>query len=113
MLVKENARHMGVIASDFSLKSQEPLNQKVHTLVSGLQVKNIQVKIFIFKLQVLDKLKNQFIDVRVPIRLLDILDEGKNPQLFTKEMLEDTKDRNKEVGHIFLLAKSDPIETII
>src|SRR4051794_33258690 len=37
-ILQENARHMGVIASDFSLKSQEPLNQKVHTLVSGLQV---------------------------------------------------------------------------
>jgi hypothetical protein len=36
--LKENARHMGVIASDFSLKSQEPLNQKVQTLLSGLQV---------------------------------------------------------------------------
>jgi hypothetical protein len=33
----------------------------------------------------------------VPIRLLDILDEGKNPQLFTKELLEDTRNRNKEV----------------
>jgi len=38
LLLKENARHMGVIASDFSVQSQEPLNQKVQTLVSGLQV---------------------------------------------------------------------------
>ena len=83
-LFQENARHMGVIASDFNLKSQEPLNQKVHTLVSGLQV--------------LDQMKNQFVDVRVPIRLLDILDEGKNPQLFTKELLEDTRNRNKELN---------------
>ncbi|KAF7634019.1 L51_S25_CI-B8 domain-containing protein [Meloidogyne graminicola] len=83
-LFQENARHMGVIASDFSLQSQEPLNQKVQTLVSGLQV--------------LDQLKNQFVDVRVPIRLLDILDEGNNPQLFTKETLEDTRKRNKELN---------------
>jgi len=48
-------------------------------------------------LKVLDQLKNQFVDVRVPIRLLDILDEGNNPQLFTKEALEDTRKRNKEV----------------
>uniref|UniRef100_A0A915MZG7 Mediator of RNA polymerase II transcription subunit 10 n=1 Tax=Meloidogyne javanica TaxID=6303 RepID=A0A915MZG7_MELJA len=81
---KENARHMSVIASDFSVQSQEPLNQKVQTLVSGLQV--------------LDQLKNQFVDVRVPIRLLDILDEGNNPQLFTKEALEDTRKRNKELN---------------
>lgn len=29
---------MGVLASDFVLKSQEPLNQKIHTMTSGLQV---------------------------------------------------------------------------
>lgn len=36
--IQENARHMGVLASDFVLKSQEPLNQKIHTMTSGLQV---------------------------------------------------------------------------
>ncbi len=35
---QENARHLGVIASDFTARSQEPLNQKVHTMISGLQV---------------------------------------------------------------------------
>lgn len=30
---------MGVIASDFATRSQEPLNQKVHTMISGLQVR--------------------------------------------------------------------------
>lgn len=41
---------MGVIASDFSLKSQEPLNQKVHTLVSGLQVNHSRFFLFFFYL---------------------------------------------------------------
>jgi len=81
---QENARHMGVIASDFTPKSQEPLNQKVHTMISGLQE--------------LDNLKNQFTDVRVPIELLDYLDQGKNPQLYTRECLERTKQKNKEVN---------------
>lgn len=35
---QENARHMGVIASDFNSRSQDSFNQKVHTLISGLQV---------------------------------------------------------------------------
>lgn len=35
---QENTRHLGVIASDFTARSQEPLNQKVHTMISGLQV---------------------------------------------------------------------------
>uniref|UniRef100_A0A914HXP4 Mediator of RNA polymerase II transcription subunit 10 n=1 Tax=Globodera rostochiensis TaxID=31243 RepID=A0A914HXP4_GLORO len=83
-LFQENARHMGVIASDFTSKSQEPLNQKIHTLISGLQV--------------LDQLKSQFTDVRVPIELLDYLDNGQNPQLYTKELLERTRQRNKELN---------------
>ncbi|KAL3110144.1 hypothetical protein niasHT_015747 [Heterodera trifolii] len=83
-LFQENARHMGVIASDFTSKSQEPLNQKIHTLISGLQV--------------LDQLKSQFTDVRVPIELLDYLDRGQNPQLYTKELLERTRQRNKELN---------------
>jgi len=75
---------LGVIASDFTLRSQEPLNQKLHTMVYGLQE--------------LDQLKNQFADVRVPIELLDYLDQGKNPQLYTRELLERTKQKNKEVN---------------
>ncbi|KAH7727171.1 Mediator complex [Aphelenchoides avenae] len=75
---------MGVIASDFSTRSQEPLNQKVHTMISGLQE--------------LDRLKNQFQDVKVPVELLQFLDEGKNPQLYTRECLQRTQAKNKEVN---------------
>mgnify|MGYP001574279816 CR=1 FL=1 len=39
---QENARYLGVIASDFTSRSQEPFNQKIHTLTSGLQV-NIRI----------------------------------------------------------------------
>lgn len=35
---QENARHIGIIVSDFSPKSQDILNQKIHTMISGLQV---------------------------------------------------------------------------
>lgn len=39
---------MGVIASDFTTRSQEPLNQKIHTLISGLHVRfNTQHFLFI------------------------------------------------------------------
>ncbi|VDP17007.1 unnamed protein product, partial [Onchocerca flexuosa] len=80
---QENARQMGVIASDFTTRSQEPLNQKIHTLISGLHE--------------LDHLKNQFMDVKIPLELLEYLDQGKNPQLYTKECLERTLNKNKEV----------------
>lgn len=81
---QENARQMGVIASDFTTRSQEPLNQRIHTLTSGLHE--------------LDRLKNQFMDVNIPLELLKYLDDGKNPQLYTKECLERTLAKNKEVN---------------
>uniref|UniRef100_A0A0R3RPT4 Mediator of RNA polymerase II transcription subunit 10 n=1 Tax=Elaeophora elaphi TaxID=1147741 RepID=A0A0R3RPT4_9BILA len=81
---QENARQMGVIASDFTTRSQEPLNQKIHTLISGLHE--------------LDHLKNQFMDVKIPLELLEYLDQGKNPQLYTKECLERTLNKNKEMN---------------
>uniref|UniRef100_A0AC34EZX8 Uncharacterized protein n=1 Tax=Panagrolaimus sp. ES5 TaxID=591445 RepID=A0AC34EZX8_9BILA len=34
---QENARHMGVIASEFTPRSQEPLLNKIHTMVHGLR----------------------------------------------------------------------------
>ncbi|MCP9262066.1 Mediator of RNA polymerase II transcription subunit 10 [Dirofilaria immitis] len=81
---QENARQMGVIASDFTTRSQEPLNQKIHILISGLHE--------------LDHLKNQFVDVKIPLELLDYLDQGKNPQLYTRECLERTLNKNKEMN---------------
>lgn len=35
---QENARQLAVIASDFQPKSQDALNQKLQTLITGLQV---------------------------------------------------------------------------
>ncbi|VDN53299.1 unnamed protein product [Dracunculus medinensis] len=81
---QENARQMGVIASDFTTRSQEPLNQKIHTLISGLHE--------------MDHLKNQFMDVKIPLELLEYLDQVKNPQLYTKECLARTLNKNKEVN---------------
>jgi mediator of RNA polymerase II transcription subunit 10 len=42
-------------------------------------------------------MKGQFMDVKIPLELLDYLDQGKNPQLYTREVLERTVNRNKEV----------------
>jgi len=81
---QENLRHLGVIATDFTAKSQDPLNQKVHTMISGLQE--------------LDHIKDQFLDVKIPIKLLNILDQGRNPQLYTCELLKETKELNKRVN---------------
>ncbi|KAI6196844.1 Mediator of RNA polymerase II transcription subunit 10 [Aphelenchoides besseyi] len=81
---QENARHIGVIVSDFSPKSQDVLNQKIHTMISGLQE--------------LNQIKNRYSDVKIPLEVLKALDEGKNPQLYTATCLERTLQKNKEVN---------------
>lgn len=74
------------------MQSQEVLNQKIHTMISGLQEMNA--------------MKNKYADVKVPLEVLDSLDEGKNPQLYTATCLERTLQKNKEInGKIELYKK--------
>ncbi|CAI5441647.1 unnamed protein product [Caenorhabditis angaria] len=81
---QETARHIGVIASDFNQRSQDTLNGKIYALIHGLQD--------------LDRVKNGFADTKIPLEILSFLDEGKNPQLYSKEVLERTLQKNKEVN---------------
>ncbi|CAB3404265.1 unnamed protein product [Caenorhabditis bovis] len=81
---QELARHIGVIASDFNQRNQDALNGKIYSLIHNMQE--------------LDNMKNSFNDVKVPIELLDILDRGENPQIFSKLVLERTLEKNKEVN---------------
>jgi len=100
----ENARHLCVIVSDFPPNSgggsasasgsgsaasggssQAVLNQKLQTLVSGLQE--------------LDHGKHQFQDVKIPLELFDqFVDTARNPQLYTKECMERTLNKNKQMN---------------
>lgn len=48
-------------------------------------------------LQEIDKLKNQVADVHVPFEVFDYIDQGKNPQLYTKDCIEKALTKNEEV----------------
>lgn len=48
-------------------------------------------------LQEIDKLKNQVQDVHVPFEVFDYIDQGKNPQLYTKDCIEKALMKNEEV----------------
>lgn len=51
-------------------------------------------------------MKNRFGDVKVPIDVLDKLDQGINPQVYTGECLKETLNKNKGVnGKIELYKK--------
>lgn len=48
-------------------------------------------------LQEIDKLKNHVQDFHVPLEVFDYIDQGRNPQLYTKDCLEKARTKNEEV----------------
>ncbi|GMS85105.1 hypothetical protein PENTCL1PPCAC_7280 [Pristionchus entomophagus] len=81
---QENARIMGSMAADFTTRSQDQFNQKIHTFISGLQQ--------------MDAMKHEFDEVKVPLELMEVLDRGETPFLYSKEILEKTQLKNEEVN---------------
>ncbi|XP_017775943.1 PREDICTED: mediator of RNA polymerase II transcription subunit 10 [Nicrophorus vespilloides] len=82
-LFAENVRQIHIIVSDFQPQSQNVLNQKLQALVHGLQE--------------VDKLKSQVQDVHVPLEVFDYIDQGRNPQLYTKDCIEKALAKNEQV----------------
>jgi len=79
----ENVRQIRIIVSDFQPQGQSVLNQKIQSLITGLQE--------------VDKLKGQVQDVHVPLEVFDYIDQGRNPQLYTKDCIEKALTKNEEV----------------
>ncbi|XP_059621491.1 mediator of RNA polymerase II transcription subunit 10 [Phlebotomus argentipes] len=79
----ENVRQIRIIVSDFQAQGQNVLNQKIQGLVTGLQE--------------IDKLKSQVQNVHVPFEVFDYIDQGKNPQLYTKDCIDKARSKNEEV----------------
>jgi mediator of RNA polymerase II transcription subunit 10 len=79
----ENVRQIHIIVSDFQPQSQNVLNQKLLALVHGLQE--------------VDKLKSQVQEVHVPLEVFDYIDQGRNPQLYTKDCIEKALAKNEQV----------------
>lgn len=66
----ETVNYVGIIAHDFQPQSQEVLNRKINNMVKGLTK--------------LNELKDNFENVMVPMEVLNYIDQGKNPQLYTQ-----------------------------
>ncbi|KAL0270914.1 UNVERIFIED_CONTAM: hypothetical protein PYX00_008184 [Menopon gallinae] len=79
----ENVRQIRIIVSDFQPQGQNVLNQKIQSLVHGLQE--------------IDKLKAQVQDVHVPLEVFEYIDQGRNPQLYTKDCIEKALTKNEQV----------------
>lgn len=48
-------------------------------------------------LQEIDKLKAQVQDIHVPLEVFDYIDQGRNPQLYTKDCIEKALTKNEQV----------------
>ncbi|XP_041375563.1 mediator of RNA polymerase II transcription subunit 10-like [Gigantopelta aegis] len=79
----ENTRQMGIIVSDFQPQGQNVLNQKIQTMVTEMQE--------------VDKFRSQMQDIQVPLEVFDYIDQGKNPNLYTKDCLEKALAKNELV----------------
>ena len=79
----ENIRQTSIIVSDFQPQGQNNLNQKIHSIVHNLQE--------------IDRCKNQFSDVTVPVSVLQYIDQGTNPQLYSKDLMERALEKNEQV----------------
>ncbi|KAK3525181.1 hypothetical protein QTP86_021402 [Hemibagrus guttatus] len=88
----ENIRQLGIIVSDFQPSSQTGLNQKLNLMITGLQD--------------IEKCRQQLNDIHVPLEAFEYIDQGRNPQLYTKECLERALAKNEQVkGKIDTLTK--------
>ncbi|CAB1460513.1 unnamed protein product [Pleuronectes platessa] len=88
----ENIRQLGIIVSDFQPSSQAGLNQKLNFVISGLQD--------------IEKCRQQLHEINVPLEVFEYIDQGRNPQLYTKECLERALARNEQVkGKIDTMTK--------
>lgn len=68
--------------SDFQPQGQAVLNQKINTLITDLQK--------------IDKERSKTENIHIPLAVFDYIDQGKNPQLYTKDCIEKALFKNEE-----------------
>jgi len=79
----ENVRQVRIVVSDFQPQGQPGLNQKLQQIVRDLGE--------------IDKLRPSVSDIQVPLDVFDYIDQGRNPQLYTKDCMEKAHGKNEEV----------------
>ncbi|XP_076370506.1 mediator of RNA polymerase II transcription subunit 10-like isoform X2 [Tachypleus tridentatus] len=79
----ENVRQIGIIVGDFQPQGQTVLNQKINQMVTLMQE--------------IEKSKCHVQDIQVPLEVFDYIDQGRNPQFFTKDCMEKALAKNEQV----------------
>ncbi|XP_074618493.1 mediator of RNA polymerase II transcription subunit 10-like [Acropora palmata] len=80
----ETTRQIGIIVSDFQHGSQGVLNQKINSMIDNMRE--------------IEKCKTHVQDVEVPLEVFEYIDQGRNPQLYTKDCLEKAQEKNQQVN---------------
>ncbi|KAL7643725.1 UNVERIFIED_CONTAM: hypothetical protein RMT77_005731 [Armadillidium vulgare] len=80
----ENVRQIGILVSDFQPQGQQVLNLKLQNMITNMQD--------------IDKLRTAVQDVHVPLEVFEYIDDGKNPQLYTKDCMEKALAKNEQVN---------------
>jgi mediator of RNA polymerase II transcription subunit 10 len=82
-LVIETCRQLGIMVNNFQPSTQKTLNEKVQQIAQCLKD--------------MDLLKDNFKEIYLPTDVFEYIDQGKNPQLYTKDCLMKTLKKNEEV----------------
>ena len=102
----ENLRGLGVVVNDFQSQNQKTLDAKLQMIIS--HTKELDSLLTRQKNQNLNSNqdKNSILNTKVPLEVLGYIDAGKSPQLFTRDVVQQTFKRNVKVnGQIKTLTK--------
>lgn len=66
-------------------------------IVSNLKNFFQKLQTIVKDLQEIDKLRPKVADIQVPLEVFDYIDQGRNPQLYTKDCMEKAVAKNEEV----------------
>ncbi|XP_001601868.2 mediator of RNA polymerase II transcription subunit 10-like [Nasonia vitripennis] len=78
----ENVRLINIMVADFQPQAQTVLNQKIQKIVTDLRDIN--------------KFKTEMMDVQIPMEVFEYIDQGYNPQLYTKDCMSKALAKNEE-----------------
>uniref|UniRef100_A0AC35TZU8 Mediator of RNA polymerase II transcription subunit 10 n=1 Tax=Rhabditophanes sp. KR3021 TaxID=114890 RepID=A0AC35TZU8_9BILA len=83
--MQENIRHLGVLASD-------PTGTHTNLIIAD------KLKQLSTALHDVNMLSDHFMDVKIPVEIFNVVDQMENPSLYTKDILDKTNRKNREVN---------------
>ncbi|CAB3360701.1 Hypothetical predicted protein [Cloeon dipterum] len=95
-------REVSLFTTSIALPILKIMASPLENLESSLEmfvenVRQIRIISMVQGLQEIDRLKSQVQDISVPLEVFDYIDQGRNPQLYTKDCMEKALCKNEEV----------------